>query len=164
MYSWRRRLILEQNLRYAEKMIEEMQQKASPLHSPAERESDSPAEGSQEEDSEASDAFIERLSRVILANLGNENLDIDLLTDFMAMSRSTLYRRVKATLGMSANEYIRWVRIGEAARRIRSGELNEQTIAAIAADCGFNNLRYFRTCFKKRYGVTPSEYGEQKRS
>ncbi|MBR1787818.1 MAG: helix-turn-helix domain-containing protein [Bacteroidaceae bacterium] len=164
MYSWRRRLILEQNLRYAEKMVEEMQQKASPRRSLAERESDSPAEGRQEEDAEASDAFIEHLSRVILANLGNENLDIDLLTDLMAMSRSTLYRRMKTTLGMSANEYIRWVRIGEAARRIRSGELNEQTIAAIAADCGFNNLRYFRTCFKKRYGVTPSEYGEQKRS
>ena len=164
MYSWRRRLILEQNLRYAEKMIEEMQQKASPLHSPAERESDSPAEGSQEEDSEASDAFIEHLSRVILENLDNENLDIDLLTDLMAMSRSTLYRRMKTTLGMSANEYIRWVRLGESARRIRSGELNEQTIAAIAADCGFNNLRYFRSCFKKRYGVNPSEYGELKGS
>ncbi len=164
MYSWRRRLILEQNLRYAEKMIEEMQQKASPLHSPAEREADSPAEGSQEEDSEASDAFIEHLSHVILENLDNENLDIDLLTDLMAMSRSTLYRRMKTTLGMSANEYIRWVRIGESARRIRSGELNEQTIAAIAADCGFNNLRYFRSCFKKRYGVNPSEYRELKGS
>jgi len=163
MYSWRRRLILEQNLRYAEKMIEEMQKKSSPQPSPKE-EPASPAEESPEEDAEASDAFIEHLSRVILENLDNENLDIDLLTDLMAMSRSTLYRRMKTTLGMSANEYIRWVRIGESARRIRSGELNEQTIAAIAADCGFNNLRYFRSCFKKRYGVNPSEYGELKGS
>ena len=105
--------------------------------------------------------FLEQLSRVILENLDNPALDIDLLTDRMAMSRSTLYRHVKSLLGMSANEYIRWVRLGEAARRIRSGDLKEQTIASIAADCGFNNLRNFRTYFKERYGVTPSEYGSK---
>lgn len=162
MYSWRRRLILEHNLRYAEMRIEEMRKKIiapSPAQALTETAPDEKEEQNNNQN-EANDAFIEHLSRVILENIDNTELDIDLLTDYMAMSRSTLYRRVKTTLGMSANEYIRWVRLGEAARRIRSGELNEQTIAAIAIDCGFNNLRYFRSCFKDRYGVTPSEYGK----
>lgn len=158
MYSWRRRLILEHNLRYAEMRIEEMRKRISITNlTTAEAVTD---EGREEKEGEAGDAFIERLSRVILENIDNPKLDIELLTDCMAMSRSTLYRHVKTTLGMSANEYIRWVRLGEAARRIRSGQLSEQTIAAIAIDCGFNDLRYFRSCFKERYGVTPSEYGK----
>ena len=162
MYSWRHRLILEHNLRYAEMRIEEMRKKIiapSPTKATTETASNEEEEQNNNQN-EANDAFIEHLSRVILENIDNTELDIDLLTDYMAMSRSTLYRRVKTTLGMSANEYIRWVRLGEAARRIRNGDLNEQTIAAIAVDCGFNNLRYFRSCFKERYGVTPSEYGK----
>lgn len=178
MYSWRRRLILENNLRYAEKMIEEMRKKTllvnkvTTANESAEQEEntnevitsdatslqDSQASPLDSEQDETANAFIERLSRTILENLDNADLDIDMLTNYMAMSRSTLYRRVKTTLGMSANEYIRWVRLGEAARRIRQGDLSEQTIASIAFDCGFNNLRYFRSCFKERYGVTPSEY------
>lgn len=163
MYSWRRSLLLENNLRYAEGVIEELRTNYPRNTSyDDEKMSDSSenialknlASFKRESDSR----FIDSLTHSILENIDNPSLDIDMLTDRMAMSRSTLYRRVKSLLGMSANEYIRWVRLGEAARRIRRGDLSKHTIAGIAADCGFIDLHYFRTCFKERFGVTPSEF------
>ena len=168
MYSWKRRLTLEHNLQYAEMTIKEMRKKSIPQETPIKTESTPkdekketlPKDEIEEKDAPDSNTFIDQLSRIILENIDNQALDIDFLTDRMAMSRSTLYRRIKSVLGMSANEYIRWVRLGEVARRIRGGDLNDNTIASIATDCGFNNIRYFRTCFKERYGVTPSEFGQ----
>ena len=75
------------------------------------------------------------------------------------MSQSTLYRKVKAVSGLSPNELIRNIRLNRAAELLRRQDL---TIQEIAWQTGFGSPVYFRTCFKERYGMTPSEYREQK--
>ncbi len=179
MNTYRRRLVLENNLRYANDINRQMSAKLEELLSQKQMSAPPSVEPSADlcaadagtstlaatDDpvstlSQADQQLLSRLSEVIYTNLDNPDLDIDLLCDRMAMSRSTLYRKVKSMLGMSANEYIRWVRLGEAARRIKNGDLSDQTITAIASDCGFSSLSYFRTCFRERFGVTPGEYGK----
>ena len=176
MRSYRHRLDLENNLRYAESVIAELRKTLPPPSLVGREQLPSTAATSSSQIHSTplptregqgggsvggkSSALISKLSEVIYANLDNPDLDIDFLCDRMAMSRSTLYRKVKSLLGMSTNEYIRWVRLGEAARRIQRGDLSDQTIAAIAADCGFSSLSHFRTCFKEQFGVSPSEYGK----
>jgi AraC-like DNA-binding protein len=75
------------------------------------------------------------------------------------MSRTQLYRKLKAVSGQSANEFIRTIRLKRAAQLLGQGEL---TIAQITYEVGFTDLPYFRECFKKLFGVTPSAYGVSK--
>ncbi|TXI70897.1 MAG: helix-turn-helix transcriptional regulator, partial [Cyclobacteriaceae bacterium] len=65
----------------------------------------------------------------------------------------------KALTGLSANEFIRTIRLKRAAQLL---EQNQLTVAEVTYEVGFNDLPYFRECFKKMFGVTPSEYANQK--
>ena len=51
--------------------------------------------------------FLDRFNQLIDDHLDKEDLDMVFLTDKMAMSHSTLYRKVKALTGMTVNEYVR---------------------------------------------------------
>ena len=73
----------------------------------------------------------------------------------LGLSRMKLYRKLKSITGQSANEFIRTIRLKRAAQLI---EQNQMTIAEITYEVGFNDLQYFRECFKKHFGVTPSKY------
>ena len=66
-----------------------------------------------------------------------------------------LYRKLKAMTGLSANEFIRNIRLKRAAQLI---EQNELTIAEVTYEVGFTDRQYFRNCFKKQFGVNPSRY------
>ena len=108
--------------------------------------------------------FLDKLNALIDENLSNSELDMNYLTDHMAMSRATLFRKVKAIIGISTNEYIRKVRLHRAASRLLSNDYSDSTISAIAYDCGFSSLSYFRSCFKDEFGVLPKEYATGKRN
>jgi AraC-like DNA-binding protein len=56
-------------------------------------------------------------------------------------------------------EFVREMRLKRAKQYLDSGYGN---ISEIAYSVGFNNAKYFSTCFKGRFGVTPSEYVKQK--
>ena len=76
------------------------------------------------------------------------------MTDKFAMSHSTFYRKVKALTGVSANEYIRKVKLQRAMELLKTGEYN---VTEVAMMTGFNNIGYFRRSFKKEFDITPSE-------
>lgn len=104
--------------------------------------------------------FMEKLNGLINENIDDAKLDIAFMTDRMNMSHSTFYRKVKALTGVSANEYIRKVRLHKSAE-ILCGGVHNVTEAAYMT--GFNNLGYFRECFKSEYGMSPSQYAEKYR-
>lgn len=102
--------------------------------------------------------FLRKLIAFIETNMSNSDLSIDDVCKEMGLSRTQLYRKLKALVGQSANELIRSIRLKRAAQLIKS---NEMTISEITYDVGFNDLQYFRFCFKKQFGVNPSEYTAQ---
>lgn len=102
--------------------------------------------------------FLEKILEIVEANLGNSNFQIDDLCKEMGFSKSQLYRKMKGLLGQSANEFIRTVRLKKAAELLQQQSM---TISEITYKVGFNDLQYFRSCFKKQYDVTPSEYAQQ---
>ena len=51
--------------------------------------------------------------------------------------------------------YIQILRLETAKEKIKSGNFK---ISEISALCGFSDVSYFARCFKKRYGMTPTEY------
>lgn len=98
--------------------------------------------------------FLEKLNNVISENIIKEDLDLPFVTDKMAMSHSTFYRKVKALTGMTAKEYIRKFRLRHCYHLLESGDYNV-TEAAIMT--GFNQMAHFREVFKKEFGILPSE-------
>ena len=74
------------------------------------------------------------------------------------MSRTQLYRKLKALVGQSANQFIRTYRLKRAAQLLQDSDM---TVSEITYTVGFNDLQYFRDCFKKQFGVTPSDYGNR---
>ncbi|MFT3739898.1 MAG: two-component regulator propeller domain-containing protein [Breznakibacter sp.] len=104
--------------------------------------------------------FLARLIHVIEENLNIEKLDIAFMMEKMSMSHSTFYRKVKGLTGMSANEFIRKVRLKNSLRLLLSGTYN---VSETAYMTGFNDIAYFRECFKEEYGMSPSEYLRQQK-
>jgi len=110
-----------------------------------------------EEKKEEIHPLIEKARNTVLKNLDNSDYNIDDFCSDLGLSRMQLYRKFKAITGLSANSFIRKVRLHKAAELLRSGEL---TVKEVTYDVGFIDLKYFRKCFYDEFGVNPSEYGQ----
>ncbi len=93
--------------------------------------------------------------RFVEKNLTDEKMDIELLSGHLNLSQSTLYRKLKALTGKSANDFIRTIRLEYAARLLKEGGNNIEEISTLS---GFNSHSYFTRSFKEHFGVTPSEF------
>ncbi len=101
--------------------------------------------------------FLNSVVKCVEDNLANSDFGIDHLCKELALSRTQLYRKLKGLVGQSANEFIRSFRLKRAAQLLKTQEL---TISEVTYQVGFNDLQYFRYCFKEQFGVNPSEYAQ----
>lgn len=99
--------------------------------------------------------FLKKLTEVIEENLEDEEMNISYVAAQLNMSHSTLYRKIKALTNLTANEFIRKVRINFAEQLLLTGQYN---ISEIMYRIGINSSSYFRQCFKDEFGLNPSEY------
>jgi len=99
--------------------------------------------------------FIERVKSVIGANIGNSNFSVELLAAEMNLSRAQLFRKVKALISTTPSDLINDLRLQRAAYLIRAKADN---VAQIGYAVGFNEQSYFSKRFRKKYGVSPTEY------
>lgn len=99
--------------------------------------------------------FITQFTAYVEECYNNSELSVEDIGRDLGMSRVQLYRKVKALLGMSVNEYIQQVRLNKAKFLLRRDDL---TIADIAYKVGFSSPTYFSTAFKGKYNQTPMEY------
>ncbi len=99
--------------------------------------------------------FIERVKSVIVANIGNSNFSVELLAGEMNLSRAQLFRKVKALISTTPSDLINDLRLQRAAYLIRAKADN---VAQIGYAVGFNEQSYFSKRFRKKYGVSPTEY------
>ena len=118
--------------------------------SPSAEETDAPVVVNEGE----SQAFIEKVTRIVVENLSDTDFNIDRLCREMAMSRTLFYIKLKSFTGKSPQDFIRVIRLERAASLLRSG----RSVADTATVTGFDNAKYFSTVFKKYFGVSPSKY------
>src|SRR5690606_14023167 len=102
--------------------------------------------------------FISKALESIERNMANADYSVENFGHDIGMSRTQLYRKLKALTGQSPNEFIRTIRLKRAAQLLEQQQL---TIAEITYEVGFTDLQYFRDCFKKVFGVTPTAYIHQ---
>lgn len=118
----------------------------------ADMQADSP--GIQEA-TEVSNAFLQRLQKVVEKNLSNSELTVDMIGAEIGLGRVQLYRRCKAASGLSPNEMLRTARLNKAYKMLR--EDNEITVSEVAYAVGFSSPSYFAKCYKDFFGTPPSK-------
>ena len=99
--------------------------------------------------------LLDNLAKIVKENLDNSNFDIEELSQAAGYSRSALYKKIKQLTDMSTTEFVRYVKLKEATKLLKQ---NIYTIEQVTYIVGFSDTKYFRKCFKKVYGKTPSEY------
>ncbi|MFW6326963.1 MAG: response regulator [Bacteroidota bacterium] len=99
--------------------------------------------------------IMEQIIGLINENLNNADLDHKFLCDQLGLSRSKLYRKVRALTNQSVHDFIRNVRLSKALELILDGWLS---VSEVMYKVGFNNQSYFAKCFKEKYGKSPNEY------
>ncbi len=99
--------------------------------------------------------LMEKALALIEKNMGNAGYTVEEFSNDMAMSRANLFRKIRSITGMSPNEFVKSIRLKEAARLLSEGEL---PIVEIAGRVGFNTPGHFTKSFKRMFGVLPSQY------
>jgi signal transduction histidine kinase/DNA-binding response OmpR family regulator len=101
--------------------------------------------------------FLQKAKSLVESNIGDSLFGVELMADGMNLSRAQLFRKLKAISGLSPNEFINDIRLLRAAEMIKA---KVDTLTQISYSVGFNEQSYFAKRFKKKFGVTPSEYGK----
>lgn len=99
--------------------------------------------------------FITRLYKVMEAEIMNSELDVNYVAQELGMSRTKFYYKMKGLTGSTPGAFFRTYKLNCAAEYLREGKYN---ISEISNMTGFSSLSFFSTCFKKQFGVPPSEF------
>lgn len=108
---------------------------------------------------EAKDAqpeLAERMNRCIADNMDNVDYTVDSLARDLNMSRASLYKKAQEELGITPNDFMRNVRLKHAITLLEQGIPVNQ----VALMVGFQTPYYFSKCFKKMFGVNPSQFNK----
>ena len=119
--------------------------------------SELPSENRSNSSNKLDRKFISEFTSLIESNLANEDLSVDDIYKGLGISKIQLYRKTKALLGFSVNDYILSVRLQKAKYLLMNEDL---TISEVAYKVGFSSQAYFSTVFKSKFSVTPSEFKE----
>ena len=105
--------------------------------------------------SESETDFVARVRGAVEDHLVDPELTVEDVAGAVAVSRSTLYRRLKEEADCTPSAFIRQVRLQHGARLLRE---QEGTISEVAYAVGFNSLTYFSRSFREHFDVAPSEF------
>ena len=103
--------------------------------------------------------FLRKSIDCVYNHLTDSDFDRDAFAQEMGASASTLYNKLRSITGMNVSAFIRDIRMKEAKRmaQVEPG----LRVSDLAYKVGFKDPKYFATCFKKEFGIQPSEYLEQ---
>lgn len=99
--------------------------------------------------------FLRECRRIIEENLLEEDFGIEMLARKLAMSHSSLYKKIRSMTGMSLIEFINEYRICKAVTYFQQGNSNVQNVSEL---CGFRDIKTFRESFKRKMGMPPKQY------
>lgn len=102
--------------------------------------------------------FMDKVVFFIESHLDDPKLTVEELGREVGMSQTTLYRKIRALTDKNTVEFIRYVRLTKAAQLLKEQQFQVNEVAYMT---GFNQVDYFRKCFKEQFGLTPSAYAEE---
>lgn len=105
--------------------------------------------------------FVRKIHEVIESNINAADFNIDTIAESIGLSRSSFFKKLKSLTGFAPVDLVKEVRLAKAAKLI---ETTDDSITEIAYSVGFRDSGYFGKCFRKKYGMTPKEYRNDKRT
>ena len=103
--------------------------------------------------------FIKQCIAVVQRHLNDASFDLPAFAEEMSTSKSTLYKKLRALTGKSTSGFIRSIRMQAACELLKQNP--QALISEVAYAVGYNDPKYFSSCFKKDFGCLPSEYLDQ---
>ena len=103
------------------------------------------------------DQLMDRIVKAINENISDSEFKVDQLCAQVGISRSQLHRKIKEIAGIPTADFIRNIRLNQAARLLRE---HKASVADVAYNTGFANQTHFSTVFKKYFGMSPSDYAD----
>ncbi|MGM9778374.1 MAG: ATP-binding protein, partial [Prevotella sp.] len=104
------------------------------------------------------DLLMKRVMKVVNQNYTDPDFNVEALSQKVGVSRAQLHRRMKDITGMTTSDFLRNIRMEQAARLLKEGKIN---ITQVAYSVGYNNQTHFSTVFKAHFGMSPTEYGKE---
>jgi signal transduction histidine kinase/DNA-binding response OmpR family regulator len=103
--------------------------------------------------------FIQKAIECVYRHLDDVEFDQAQFVEEMGTSKSTLYNKLKSLTGLNTSAFIRNIRLKAACKIME--ETQNIRISELAYRVGFNDPKYFSSCFKKEFNMPPSEYMER---
>lgn len=105
------------------------------------------------------DKLMDRIMKVIDSNISNPELNVEMITQEVGISRVHLYRKMKELTNQSMRDFIRNVRLKQAATLLSE---KKYSVSEVVEMTGFTRVSNFSTLFKNMYGMSPLAYRDAK--
>lgn len=145
-------ILLNRRIRYLDK-LQHLQDKLS-LHKVELKQEDIKTDRFDSE-------FMQQVIKLIELHLSESDYHVEQLCSDMYMSKVNFYRKLKKLTGSSPIELLHEIRLKQAAHLLVNNP--KVPVADIAAKVGFATPSYFTKCFKKLFGVMPTQYAESQK-
>lgn len=103
----------------------------------------------------ADEKLMERVTKYINDNLDNPELNVAKIAKEIGISRVHLYRKLKELTNQSTRDFVRNIRLKQAADLLASKNLS---VTEVTYATGFSHVSKFSSSFKEFYGCSPKEY------
>lgn len=99
--------------------------------------------------------LIEKAIKVVEEHMSDQVFSVEILGDFLGLSRSHLYKKLMAITGKGPADFIQTIRLKRGCQLLEKSQLQ---IAEIAYEVGYNSPKRFSINFREEFGMSPSEY------
>lgn len=99
--------------------------------------------------------FMQKIRNILQQKISDEAFGLESLCAELAMSRSQLFRKMKALVDESPSGYILSYRLYQAAKLLKNSALS---ISEVAFSVGFRDHAHFTNAFREKFGMTPKKY------
>ncbi len=103
--------------------------------------------------SSADKQFIKRAADMVEEMMHDPHFNVSQMVSEMKVSRTLLHMKLRELTGQSTSEFIRTIRLKQAAKLLKSGDKN---VSEVTYAVGFNDPKYFSKSFKNLFGLTPT--------
>ena len=99
--------------------------------------------------------FLRRIIQIIEDRIDDTTLSVEDLYSEIGMTANNLNKKLKALTNTTAKIFIRNIRLKRAAQLLK---MQRYRVSDVAFEVGFTDIKHFRECFKKEFGLSPTEY------
>ncbi|WP_420828662.1 hybrid sensor histidine kinase/response regulator transcription factor [Maribacter polysaccharolyticus] len=107
------------------------------------------------------EVFLDKATKVVLENIDDPDFKQEDIIKEIGVGRSQFYRKINSLTGKNPSHFIRTIRLRYASELLLK---NTYSIKEVTHMSGFNSTAYFSKTFRELFGVTPTEFMEEKKS